>query len=104
MAMSDKKKVTISFADPVFSPIEIESGSRLSDVLDGPNSPVFFGCKSGNCGTCLIELDEKSFSQAPLPDQTEQEYLTFAAADNPLARLACQLVATADLHIKYLTE
>lgn len=94
----------ITFDDPAFAPVDVEAGAKLCDVLDGTHSPVFFGCKSGNCGTCLVELDETSFATAPPPDELEQEYLEFAAKDKPHARLACQLTAQCNLHLKYLQD
>ncbi len=95
-------KITLTFADPAFAPLEVEKGSPLTDVLDGPHSPVFFGCRSGNCGTCLIELDADSARLAPAPEDLEREYLEFATPTNPNARLACQLTAEVNMKIKYL--
>lgn len=95
-------KVTITFEDKNFSPVEVEAGSRLVDHLDGPHSPVFFGCRSGNCGTCLIELDPVAAKSCAAPDDLEREYLDFAAPTNPNARLACQLNADVNMTIKYL--
>ena len=95
-------KVTIVFEDEKFAPLEVEAGSHLADALDGPHSPVFFGCRSGNCGTCLIELNPEAARTCKPPEDLEKEYLDFAAPTNPNARLACQLGADVNMKIKYL--
>ena len=98
--MSDK--TTVSFEGDSHPAIEVGMGTPLSEVLDGDHSPVFFGCKSGNCGTCLVEIDEESFSKLPPPNEEERETLATMAADLPRARLACQLVASFPIRLKYL--
>jgi len=95
-------KVTISFQDASYPSFEVAEGEPLCEALDRPDSPVFFGCKTGNCGTCLIEIDAEAFAQFGPPNDTEKEMLDSLAADKPLARLACQLDAIANLTVRYL--
>jgi ferredoxin len=94
----------ISFEDENFKPVEVHPGSSLGDVLDGPHSPVFFGCKSGNCGTCLVEVDAEGASQLTPPDELEVELLETLAPGNPRARLACQLAPQTSLRLRYMTH
>jgi ferredoxin len=94
----------ISFEDENFVPVEVPPGTCLGDVLDGPHSPVFFGCKSGNCGTCLVEVDADGVTVLPPPDELERELLETLAPDNPRARLACQLSPETPLRLRYLTH
>lgn len=92
----------IAFEDKGFEALEIAPGTPLADALDGPHSPVFFGCKSGNCGTCLVELDPEGAKLLPPPEENERDLLEALAPDSPTARLACQLSPNHDLKIKYL--
>lgn len=90
----------VSFDPPDFAPVELEPGVELFDALDGPHSPVFFGCKSGNCGTCLIQLSEESFQSMPPPSEEERDLLDAFAPGKPFARLACQVRVSCDLKIR----
>ena len=93
----------IHFVDSAFKPVEVAPGTLLADVLDGPHSPVFFGCKSGNCGTCLVEVDAEGYAQLPPPSEEEKELIEALAPDVPTARLACQLTPTTSVRLRYLT-
>lgn len=92
----------ISFEAEGFKPIEVAEGAALSDVLDGPHSPVFFGCKTGNCGTCLVDVNLEAFALLPPPSQDEKDLLEAHAPDRLTARLACQLEARCNMELKYL--
>ncbi len=91
----------ISFEAEGFAPLEVPEGAALSDVLDGPHSPVFFGCKSGDCGTCLVDVDPEGFQTLPPPSIEEKALLDVFAQDRPTARLACQLLATHPLKLRF---
>ena len=95
-------EVCISFASGDVAPVHVAPGAALAEVLDRPESPVFFGCKTGNCGTCLIEVSDASLSQLPEPTAEERDWLETLAPGNPRARLACQLSAVCDLEIRSL--
>ncbi len=92
----------ISFEKEGFAPVEVPSGASLGDVLDGPHSPVFFGCKSGDCGTCLVDVDPEGFKLLPPAGTEEQATLDVFAPDRPHARLACQLKATHPMRLNFL--
>jgi ferredoxin len=94
--------VLISFDAEGFAPLEVPAGASLGDVLDGPHSPVFFGCKSGDCGTCLVDVDPEGFARLGVPSAEEQAVLDVFASARPTARLACQLRATCPLRLRFL--
>jgi ferredoxin len=83
----------VKFADSRFESIGIPAGQPLAEVLTVQNSPILFGCRTGICGTCVVgvagAVDEAS--------QDELEILELYAADNPTARLACQLLVRGDV-------
>lgn len=93
------ERCTISFPGTPFDPLEIERGTRLASKLTAVNSPVLFGCRSGICGTCLVEIEEGCESLPP-PDPDELEALDLFAPGNPKARFACQLEPTENLSIR----
>jgi ferredoxin len=94
------KSFRVEFPGTSYAPVELPDLASLSLNLNVQNSPLLFGCRSGLCGTCLIEVD----ADDPLlpPDAEELETLDLYAAGNPRARLACQLVLSANVRIRTL--
>jgi ferredoxin len=88
----------IVFPGTNFAPIILESEQNLSEHLTIQNSPVLFGCRTGICGTCLVEVS----GDLSLPESNEQELLAILAPNNPRARLACQIKISSDLEITSL--
>lgn len=95
-------KRRIEFPETAFPPVELPDLASLPLHLTVQNSPVLFGCRSGLCGTCLIEVEALSTDAPEPPDAGEREALEIYAPANPRARLACQLVLTADVRIRKL--
>ncbi|MBH8573720.1 (2Fe-2S)-binding protein [Nostocaceae cyanobacterium CENA369] len=91
---------TISFPESDFAPITLECHQNLSEHLTIQNSPVLFGCRTGICGTCLVEV----IGEIPAPKLDEQEMLDTLAPNDSNARLACQIDITSDLEIRGLNE
>ncbi|MDJ0845025.1 2Fe-2S iron-sulfur cluster binding domain-containing protein [Crocosphaera sp.] len=87
---------TVRFSNQKFPPIQIKAHESLADHLTTQNSPVLFGCRTGLCGTCLIEV----IGDIPDPTKEEAEVLQILAPNNPRARLACQIDLTQDILIK----
>lgn len=74
----------------------------MSEHLTIENSPVLFGCRTGICGTCLIEVEEEQRGTLPVPEADEKEMLEIIAPDIGRARLACQIELCADITIRYI--
>lgn len=70
--------------------------SPLAEHLSVQNSPVLFGCRTGICGTCLVEIE----GELPPPNRDEQEILDMLASGNSQARLACQIDLACDVKIR----
>jgi len=100
--MSRKNEYTISFSPETYSPITLEEGSKLSEYLSAENSPVLFGCRNGECGTCLVEVEGGHKGELPEAGDLERLILDILAPDNPRARLACRIAVCADLKIRYI--
>jgi ferredoxin len=86
----------ISFPETDYSPITLQRHQNLSEHLTIQNSPVLFGCRTGICGTCLVEV----IGEIPPAQSDEQEMLDTLAPNNPNARLACQLDLTTNIEIR----
>lgn len=90
----------IEFPGTAFTPVQLPHMASLSLHLTVQNSPLLFGCRSGLCGTCLIEVEANE--SLPAPNSNELEALEIYAPGNPHARLACQLRVSTDLRIRKL--
>lgn len=91
--------VEVRFESAAFAPLRLPHGSRLLEHLTIENSPVLFGCRAGMCGTCLIRVEPTDGGALGAPGEAEVELLEIIAPDEPRARLACQLVLTADVRV-----
>ena len=98
------QRCKVDFPGTDFKSIFIEEKSDLSRVLDVNNSPLLFGCRTGICGTCLVEVTAEEQGAYLPPSEDEKEVLALLADENPKARLACQLRVTGGVSIKRLEE
>ena len=89
----------VNFSGTTFPSLSLVECTELSIALTAANSPVLFGCRSGICGTCLVEV-ETNGGTIPPPGNDEAEALSIYAPGNPKARLACQIQLTANLSLK----
>ena len=92
----------ISFSPATHRPVSLARGALLSEHLSIENSPLLFGCRTGICGTCLIEVEEEANGKLIEPAPDELELLEIIAPGNLRARLACQIALRADLRIRYI--
>lgn len=92
------RRCTVSFGDAGYEPVELSENANLSEELDVQNSPLLFGCRTGICGTCLIEVE--GAERLPPPDEDEAEMLEVLAPHDRRARLACQLRLTCDIRVR----
>jgi ferredoxin len=97
-----QKSHEVSFTHNSHPALKLTEGSNLSEHLTVTNSPVLFGCRTGICGTCLVEVVEQGNGEIPPPSDDEKEVLELYAQGHPKARLACQLDLRADVRLCYL--
>jgi ferredoxin len=101
--MSEEQSLhLVSFSPASHCPISLARGAILSEHLNVANSPLLFGCRTGICGTCLIEVEAQENGEIACPSTDEKELLELIAPDNPRARLACQIELLADIRIRYI--
>jgi ferredoxin len=95
-------KFEVSFFESGFEPVELTEGANLSEHLTINNSPLLFGCRTGICGTCVIEVSEEFGGRLEAASSDERELLELMAPENPKARLACQIRLSANIKVKPL--
>jgi ferredoxin len=98
----DQNEFTVTFSPESHLMVRLRRGSVLSEHLTIDNSPVLFGCRTGICGTCLIEVLSEENGNLPEPSDDEKELLDIVAPENMKARLACQIEICADIRVHYL--
>ena len=91
---------TVSFPGSDYPSITLPAHENLSEHLTIQNSPVLFGCRTGICGTCLVEV----IGEIPPPELDELEMLNTLAPNIFNARLACQLDLTTNIEIGRLEQ
>jgi ferredoxin len=83
-------KAQLSFAD-INVTVSVPAGTRVIEISDKLNSGIIYGCREGDCGTCLMKVVE-GMENLSEPSVLEARILKehFAGRD---ARLACQAQA-----------
>lgn len=83
-------KAQLSFTD-INVTVSVPAGTRVIEISDKLNSGIVYGCREGDCGTCLMKVTE-GMENLSEPSVLEARILKehFAARD---MRLACQAQA-----------
>ena len=78
--------------------LEVSNGSELSTMCDRlPSLPLKLGCRQGECGMCMIEVD---IGAHHLTKRSSQEISTLQRKNaGPNSRLACQCALNGDIEI-----
>jgi ferredoxin len=98
----ERPRHVVSFSPAAHCPVSLARDSMLSEHLNVTNSPLLFGCRTGICGTCLVEVEGQENGELAAPSVDERDLLELVAPDNPNARLACQIELRADIRIRYI--
>ncbi|TVR64933.1 MAG: (2Fe-2S)-binding protein [Candidatus Competibacteraceae bacterium] len=80
-------KAQLTFAD-IGITVTVPAGSRVIEISDKVNSNIIYGCREGDCATCLMKVME-GMEHLSEPSVLESRLLKehYAGAD---FRLACQ--------------
>ncbi len=69
---------------------ELKDGGRLQDAIDASGADIPFGCREGNCATCMIHVVSGKENLNPV---TEAEEITLMPDEIEQGiRLACQCI------------
>lgn len=85
-----------------FLAINVKQGETIQNIIERAGSGLPFGCRDGECGTCVVEVLQ---GMEYLSEKTAKEVkvLTEVEATNPSKnlRLSCQMkVAKPNGHIR----
>jgi ferredoxin len=80
-------KATITFAD-INVTVTVPAGTRVIEISEKVGSGITYGCREGDCGTCMMKVTEGG-NNLTEPSVLEDKVLrdNFAGKQN---RLACQ--------------
>ena len=80
-------KATVTFED-INVTVTVPAGTRVIEISEKVGSGITYGCREGDCGTCMMKVDE-GWNHLSEPSVLENKILSdnFAGKHN---RLACQ--------------
>jgi len=85
--------------EPCGELIELPRNSALTDLEEVQETGISFGCRSGACGACLIEVLE-GITNLNKADDMERTFLVTLGYTEECYRLACQCYLQGDVIIR----
>ena len=73
-----------------FLAINVKPGKTIQDIVEASGSALPFGCRDGECGTCVVLIESGMDFLSPMTDKEKAVMKTIGEA-SPKARLACQM-------------
>lgn len=86
-----------------FLAINVIPGKTIQDIVEASGSALPFGCRDGECGTCVVMIESGMEYMSEITEK-EKAVLKTLNESNPKARLACQMKVIAPnglVRIKY---
>jgi ferredoxin len=80
--------------------VEAPAGTPLQRIADAAGADITFGCRTGSCGTCRVQVT-KGLGQCSEMGPEERDFLQGLGAPTD-QRLACQVSVHGDVDIEYL--
>jgi ferredoxin len=75
-----------------FLAINVKVGATIQDIVEASGSALPFGCRDGECGTCVVEVVQ---GMEFLSEKTEKEFKVLkeicSGTCTPNSRLSCQM-------------
>jgi ferredoxin len=73
-----------------FLAINVKPGKTIQDIVEASGSALPFGCRDGECGTCVVQIES---GMEFLSEMTEKEKVVMKTIGetSEKARLACQM-------------
>ncbi|MGV6817674.1 MAG: 2Fe-2S iron-sulfur cluster-binding protein [Thiotrichales bacterium] len=90
-------KANITFED-INQTVSVPAGTRVIEVSEKVGAGIIYGCREGDCGTCMMEVTE-GWNNLSEPSVLEEKVLkeNMAGRHN---RLACQAQILGDCTVK----
>jgi ferredoxin len=76
-----------------FLAINVTPGKTIQDIVEASGSALPFGCRDGECGTCVVLIESGMEYLSPMTDK-EKAVMKTIGETSPKARLACQMKIT----------
>ena len=73
-----------------FLAINVKPGKTIQDIVEASGSALPFGCRDGECGTCVVLIESGMDFLSPMTDK-EKAVMKTIGETSPKARLACQM-------------
>lgn len=73
-----------------FLAINVKPGKTIQDIVEASGSALPFGCRDGECGTCVVLIESGMDFLSPMTDK-EKAVMKTIGEPSPKARLACQM-------------
>ena len=77
-----------------FQAINVHPGKTIQDIVEASGSALPFGCRDGECGTCVIMIESGMEYMSEINDK-EKAVLKTVGETSSKARLACQMKVVA---------
>jgi ferredoxin len=75
-----------------FLAINVEPGKTIQDIVEASGSALPFGCRDGECGTCVVSIEQGMEYLSPMTDKEVKvlkEVLIGTVTEK--SRLSCQM-------------
>jgi ferredoxin len=73
-----------------FLAINVKPGKTIQDIVEASGSAMPFGCRDGECGTCVVSVESGMEFLSDMTDK-EKAVMKMLNESNPKARLSCQM-------------
>jgi ferredoxin len=73
-----------------FLAINVKPGKTIQDIVEASGSALPFGCRDGECGTCIVMIESGMEFLSDVTDK-EKAVMKMLNESNPKARLSCQM-------------
>ena len=90
-------KAQLSFTD-INVTVTVPAGTRVIEISDKISSGIVYGCREGDCGTCLMKVVE-GMENLSEPSVLEARILKEHYAGREI-RLACQAQVLGDVTVR----
>jgi ferredoxin len=90
-------KAKITFED-IQQTFNVPAGTRVIEISEKVGTGIIYGCREGDCGTCMMQVTE-GWNNLTEPSVLEEKILRENMASRH-SRLACQAQVIGDCSVK----
>jgi len=76
-----------------FLAINVKPGKTIQDIVEASGSALPFGCRDGECGTCIVTIESGMEFLSDITDK-EKAVMKMLNEASPKVRLSCQMKIT----------